>query len=995
MVRRTILRKLFIIGLVTTIPATIQARSSDSPPSKICDIEKQTAPSLITVAPKILADRFASLAQRTDELEQAGDDRKAKKSFERIWQLQVEHPCTDFLGMDEMLNRYGLLLERNEQRHKAQQVFADTIDLPPSNFGASGRLKARYNFARILARNGDISQALEQLKISTEEHRSEFGDRSSNTQIVRAKYAQYLRDVGQFDKAYSQIQNVLIERRKQLPDGHPKMLEALDIFGLILRDRGELQAAKDIQFDIWEKRQAGLGPDHPLTLASKKRHALTLVKLGQLNAARTAFEQLLQSYGQTLGDQHPETLNSMHNYSFALLKSQMPEPALAFAKKSLAAHESKFGLDHRLTRFAQQAFAEALIANARFGEAESLLSKLATDPSKDGLPVNTRMLSSHYWLARSRYEIPGMLSEGLSSLSEVTDYLSAQSQIAALSPAKGSNPLSAIKSKKFFELYADIGWKLLTQNKQKLGDDIQDFAVIKDDVFQKLQSVQNNPAGRALAKSAAKGHAAARNLLPVVEEREQVIEDIALNRSQQTSSLLGGDNIEELLVQNAQMLAKLQSLNQRLRSAAPDYFSFILPASLSQQALAPLLRDDETILLVIPTDLGTHIILADKDRITWHKSSWTREKIDTAARRLLWDIGANVDVGINESLEWEEEGSGAYPYDFETAHSLYQEIIAPIAKNLQGKSHIFVSASGSLSSLPLGILVKQVPKGDDGNPAVLRSAKWLADDFAIVQIPNVSSLRFIRAEGKKENAIWPMRFLGFGDPVLQGQSQSRGNLRSLKNRAKTPADMSALKKMARLPGTATELASIWSSFGKPSNALFLADQATETQIRNMDLNAEVIAFATHGLLAGEIGTIAEPGLVLTPPAQPGPADDGYLSTSDIAQLTIKSDWVILSACNTAGGDGRAGADGLSGLARSFFYAGAQTLLASHWPVRDDVAAKITVRMIEITKNDPRKTRAQALQQAMREIRNNPVQDTDSDSWAHPNAWAPFSLVGEP
>jgi CHAT domain-containing protein len=147
-------------------------------------------------------------------------------------------------------------------------------------------------------------------------------------------------------------------------------------------------------------------------------------------------------------------------------------------------------------------------------------------------------------------------------------------------------------------------------------------------------------------------------------------------------------------------------------------------------------------------------------------------------------------------------------------------------------------------------------------------------------------------------------------------------------------------------------------------------------------------------MAGELRGAAEPGLVFTPPPQASEQDDGLLTASEIAALKLNADWVILSACNTAAGDGSEGAPGLSGLARAFFFAGARNLLVSHWPVRDDVAARITVDTIRRQQSDPRLARAQALQQAMRAIRNDTSHDSKDDTWAHPNAWAPFSLIGD-
>jgi CHAT domain-containing protein len=202
--------------------------------------------------------------------------------------------------------------------------------------------------------------------------------------------------------------------------------------------------------------------------------------------------------------------------------------------------------------------------------------------------------------------------------------------------------------------------------------------------------------------------------------------------------------------------------------------------------------------------------------------------------------------------------------------------------------------------------------------------------------------------------------------------------------------------MSRLPGTAIELEYIRASLDAPRSALFLGERDTEANVRSMNLaGARIIAFATHGLLAGTVSGSGEPGLVFTPPATATEADDGYLTAAEVSALQLDADWVILSACNTAAGDGSEGAQGLSGLARAFFYAGARNILASHWPVRDDVAAQITVRTIQIQRAEPTLSRAEAFQRAMREIRENPAHDkAPGGTWAEPNAWAPFILIGD-
>ena len=112
----------------------------------------------------------------------------------------------------------------------------------------------------------------------------------------------------------------------------------------------------------------------------------------------------------------------------------------------------------------------------------------------------------------------------------------------------------------------------------------------------------------------------------------------------------------------------------------------------------------------------------------------------------------------------------------------------------------------------------------------------------------------------------------------------------------------------------------------PSNCCYQSRRNPNTlypHAGSFAIKYRMLHFATHGTPAGQLKGTREPGLILTPPATATAVDDGYLSGSEIAGLKLDADWVILSACNSAGGggDGEA-ADALSGLARVFFYAGA-------------------------------------------------------------------------
>ncbi len=208
------------------------------------------------------------------------------------------------------------------------------------------------------------------------------------------------------------------------------------------------------------------------------------------------------------------------------------------------------------------------------------------------------------------------------------------------------------------------------------------------------------------------------------------------------------------------------------------------------------------------------------------------------------------------------------------------------------------------------------------------------------------------------------------------------------------ADTTAVRALPSLPETAKELRILARILGAKPSDVYLKKKATESRVRSMKLdNYKVIAFATHGLLASQTKLFdgkSEPAFVLTPPIEGSTADDGLLTASEIAQLKLDADWAILSACNTASADGTPGAEGLSGLARAFFYAGVRTLLVSHWPVASDAAPRLTTGLFKAISEDPAIGRAEALRRSIRTMLANPTVSYDS----HPFAWGPFSVVGE-
>jgi len=298
---------------------------------------------------------------------------------------------------------------------------------------------------------------------------------------------------------------------------------------------------------------------------------------------------------------------------------------------------------------------------------------------------------------------------------------------------------------------------------------------------------------------------------------------------------------------------------------------------------------------------------------------------------------------------------------------------------------------------------------------------WLAQDHAITVLPAVSSLKALRELAKQSHAS--EAYIGFGNPLLSGEpdkypedaaaaaeaqaarcppetpqpvalASGRGGVRAMKVSQGPVANTERIRMQQPLPETAQELCEVAGKLGvDPASHLYLGARASEAEVKRLSdegtlAKYKIVHFATHGFVAGQLSAASEPGLILTPPDTASEGDDGYLAASEIAALKLDADWVILSACNTAAG-GTGDADALSGLARAFFYAGARSLLVSHWAVNSRAAVELVTRTASELKDDARIGRAEALRRAMLSMIN-----AGDEREAHPAFWAPFVLVGE-
>ncbi|CAK0774978.1 putative Tetratricopeptide TPR_2 repeat protein [Azospirillaceae bacterium] len=354
-------------------------------------------------------------------------------------------------------------------------------------------------------------------------------------------------------------------------------------------------------------------------------------------------------------------------------------------------------------------------------------------------------------------------------------------------------------------------------------------------------------------------------------------------------------------------------------------------------------------------------------------------------------------------------------YDVAAAYKLYDALLRPVEAGWRGAEVLIAAPDKALGQLPLTVLVTEPyqlpsPVADEPLYAHYRGVPWLVHKAAVVQIPSVNALIALRSFPAGAAASKP--FLGFGDPWFnpvqaeEGRRErgiSRGAPRAVTRAGlkRGDIDVALLKSLSRLPETADEVRAVASALGaSQENDVVLGERVNEQTLMTTPLDdRRVVMFATHGLMSGDLAGLTQPALALSAPDVAGIANGvGLLTMDQVLGLKLNADWVVLSACNTAAGDG-AGAEAVSGLGRAFFYAGSRALLVTQWPVESSSAVALTTGVFRRQAEQPGVTRAKALRATELDmIARGVYRELDASSaqfsYAHPAFWAPYSLVGD-
>ncbi len=884
------------------------------------------------------------------------------------------------------------------------------------------------NQAGILSAAGRYRDAEALLKRVIRIVEVEQGAEHRNVGQGLANLAGLYRTMGRYSEAENLLRRSVEIVEKALGRDHPDVADPLAQLAQLYAWQGRPAEAELLFKRALAMSEAALGRDHPMIASLLVAIGAVHAELGRFADAELAYRRALTIREKVFGPSSGDVADVLHNLGILHIAQRQLTAAESGLKRALAIREKILPAEHALIGENLTYLGLAQLAGEKLGEAEPTLMRawgISEKVFERDHPFQARIggaLASIYF-AKGDYSLAvnlakraaGVLVRRTKSTGEAIGRgVAARVQNESASLSRGSRSLVLAAHR-------------LAEIEPARAEEIE------QEMFLTAQNATGTEAAASLAQMAARQAAGDSALARLVRERQDLVTEWRSRDGQLTEAIgkasAARNAATEQIVRDwlAAIGKRMAEIDRSLARDFPQYTALTNPEPMSLSEAQRMLAPNEALLVFLdapemkPLPEATFLWVVTSKAVRWVKTPLGMQRLNEAVFALrcgldasAWSAGRYCPDLLRVPYSLADRQAGRpLPFDLTRAHELYKALLSPVEDLIKDK-HLLVVPSGALTALPLQVLVTEPPT-DPANPA---GVAWLGVRQPVTILPSVTSLRALRATARPSRATRP--FIGFGNPLLDGNPgiswqtalarQSREQQRCTDRRVQVAAlterrgaikslarggvaDIAEIRRQVPLPETADELCAIAETLGLPDVEVKLGASATERELKALSASGRlaeyrVVHFATHGALSGEVGGNAEPGLILTPPDKASEAEDGYLTASEISQMNLDADWVILSACNTAGG-GTEGGEAMSGLARAFFYAGARALLVSHWAVDSAATVRLVTRAFAELQADQRIGRAEAMRRSVVALIN-----SGETLAAHPMFWAPFVVVGE-
>jgi len=448
------------------------------------------------------------------------------------------------------------------------------------------------------------------------------------------------------------------------------------------------------------------------------------------------------------------------------------------------------------------------------------------------------------------------------------------------------------------------------------------------------------------------------------------------------------------------LLGQYREVEAQIRTRSPKYAALTRPQRLTASEAERLLDSDTIALEYCLAQNKSYLFVVSRNSLKCYDLP-SRATIYAAARRVHSSLTSSNDKVIGETNVQKRARKLKAQHEYQDgAQALSDMVLGPAAEQIRASRRIVVISDGALAYIPFGMLPLPAVGPVNGARPVGANPELLVDHHEIVNLPSMSTLAVLRNE-LAGRAPAPQSIIVLADPVfsthderlgahttgravVSGVSQAVPKPSYGLNRSALESGRSAGDIFARLPFTRREADAICSIAGKGTAAKYLGFEANKETVTNPRMkDYRIVHLATHGLLNSIHPELS--GLVFSLIDRQGRTQDGFLRLTDIYNMDLNADLVVLSGCETALGK-QIEEEGMHGLTRAFMYAGAGRVVASLWNVDDEATAALMAKFYEGVLKEGQ-TPSQALRAAQLWMRRQPA-------WQSPFYWAGFVVQGD-
>jgi len=920
----------------------------------------------------------------------------------------------------QLANIRMLLAKRHINRLQVEQA-EDLLKQSQQAIKNNKDKNSQILLGRILQARGELLFRQAKTKQASDIYLQAFQQRQQllglnhlETAQSQVSYASTLKGLHRFSEAEELFRQSFAIYDQQLSSDHVYISTILNNMGQMYYLQGRFKESEKALLRSLDIKNSHFNKNH-IAIASTSNH------LGYLYFLLEDYPQALNYLDNAIriwsldDSDRPRYRASAQTWKGVILSRQgKPEKAVKQLYQTISTLESIYGKQNIATADAYYYLGKILHTLSRAKEAKKAFKK--------GL-ISAGQFAQGDWLAEilihaelsSLYIETGKLQQALFHAQKSLDGV--QLRINRFSGLRAHSLTTELKSlsdaiinniSTIYHLLQSNPEKTIQKSKQGL----------LDLSFKAAQISRSGSVARALAQIEQRMSVGNNKLAEIIRQRQDLVEQWQEIDSLLTASMSTPENNrdrekeKELISLSKQIKVNLNTLEKSLKKDYPEYINMTQSPPLTITQVQKLLHKDESLLVYLFGKKKSYLWLVSPSTAEIFQLNITQQQLQRSVRRLRSRLVPRANLNPNYMS----------PFPVKQSFLLYKKILHPAMPFLEQTKTLFIVADQALQSLPLSVLVTQLPKQRIRRAAQHKQAAWLIKDKALSTLPAVSALSTLRNKTLSSSAS--KKYLGIGDPDLKKAQQkyqlrtrqlqlrsankqitkdkneqllSRGlslknnaTLRSIIGKRSADVDINQVSSMVELPDTADELRTVAQILSADTKDIYLRSRAVESQLLQADTdNYKIIQFATHGLMAGEFQGLHEPALVLTPDIENNILDNGLLTASDISQLKLNADFVVLSACNTAAPDGTPGAEGLSGLARAFLYAGSRALMVTHWAVISDAAVKMTTNIFAAISKKEQLSISMAHQQSTLKL----INDKENVYYAHPLFWAPFMIVG--